>query len=167
MILFVQAKTTGIQLGRQDWRGGRAAKTVGSPWARFLLRKDHPDPGGPGAGQYRLAWELYAKLTLRSLTALKMASKCSFTLCKLRFLDHFCLVMKHNSSFAVASWGFPLFRRTIRCNEHIPVSPRKGRERERPEGNRDRCACPLPYRSNAIGCRAGPGAFGRGARGRP
>nr|VFJ48539.1 MAG: PIN domain-containing protein [Candidatus Kentron sp. DK] len=47
--------------------------------------------------------ELYAKLTLRSLTALKMASKCSFTLCKLRFLDHFCLVMKHNSSFAVAS----------------------------------------------------------------
>nr|VFJ45450.1 MAG: hypothetical protein BECKDK2373C_GA0170839_101138 [Candidatus Kentron sp. DK] len=47
--------------------------------------------------------ELYAKLTLRSLTALKMASKCSFTLCKLRFLDHFCLVMKHNSSFAYAS----------------------------------------------------------------
>nr|VFJ42569.1 MAG: Putative ATP-dependent DNA helicase recG C-terminal [Candidatus Kentron sp. DK] len=33
-----------------------------------------------------------------------MASKCSFTLCKLRFLDHFCLVMKHNSSFAVASF---------------------------------------------------------------
>nr|VFJ50726.1 MAG: hypothetical protein BECKDK2373B_GA0170837_103020 [Candidatus Kentron sp. DK] len=47
--------------------------------------------------------ELYAKLTLRSLTALKMASKCSATKCKPRFLDHFCLVMKHNSSFAVAS----------------------------------------------------------------
>nr|VFJ56156.1 MAG: hypothetical protein BECKDK2373B_GA0170837_105621 [Candidatus Kentron sp. DK] len=53
--------------------------------------------------------ELYAKLTLRSLTALKMASKCSFTLCKLRFLDHFCLVMKHNSSFAVASVGTTFF----------------------------------------------------------
>nr|VFJ44207.1 MAG: efflux transporter, outer membrane factor (OMF) lipoprotein, NodT family [Candidatus Kentron sp. DK]VFJ64410.1 MAG: efflux transporter, outer membrane factor (OMF) lipoprotein, NodT family [Candidatus Kentron sp. DK] len=56
---------------------------------------------------------LYAKLTLRSLTALKMASKCSFTLCKLRFLDHFCLVMKRNSSFAVASMdtAFPLISR--------------------------------------------------------
>nr|VFJ51959.1 MAG: hypothetical protein BECKDK2373B_GA0170837_103515 [Candidatus Kentron sp. DK]VFJ53796.1 MAG: hypothetical protein BECKDK2373C_GA0170839_104035 [Candidatus Kentron sp. DK] len=53
---------------------------------------------------------LYAKLTLRSLTALKMASKCSATKCKLRFLDHFCLVMNHNSSFAVASMGkrYPL-----------------------------------------------------------
>ena len=47
----------------------------------------------------------YAKLTLRSLTALKMASKCSATKCKPRFLNHFCLVMKHNSSFAVASKG--------------------------------------------------------------
>nr|VFJ56453.1 MAG: hypothetical protein BECKDK2373C_GA0170839_105333 [Candidatus Kentron sp. DK]VFJ63013.1 MAG: hypothetical protein BECKDK2373B_GA0170837_111810 [Candidatus Kentron sp. DK] len=56
------------------------------------------------------SFELYEKLTLRSLTALKMASKCSFTLCKLCFLDHFCLVMKHNSSFAVVSFamGFPL-----------------------------------------------------------
>nr|VFJ43120.1 MAG: hypothetical protein BECKDK2373C_GA0170839_100413 [Candidatus Kentron sp. DK] len=53
--------------------------------------------------------ELYAKLTLRSLTALKMASKCSFTLCKLRFLDHFFLIMKHNSSFAVASVGATFF----------------------------------------------------------
>nr|VFJ50853.1 MAG: tRNA-U16,U17-dihydrouridine synthase [Candidatus Kentron sp. DK] len=32
-----------------------------------------------------------------------MASKCSATKCKLRFLDHFFLVMKHNSSFAVTS----------------------------------------------------------------
>nr|VFJ62970.1 MAG: Septal ring factor EnvC, activator of murein hydrolases AmiA and AmiB [Candidatus Kentron sp. DK] len=32
-----------------------------------------------------------------------MASKCSATKCKPHFLDHFCLVMKHNSSFAVAS----------------------------------------------------------------
>nr|VFJ59878.1 MAG: hypothetical protein BECKDK2373C_GA0170839_107512 [Candidatus Kentron sp. DK] len=47
--------------------------------------------------------ELYAKRTLHSLTALKMASKCSATKCKLRFLDYFRLVMKHNSSFAVAS----------------------------------------------------------------
>nr|VFJ56937.1 MAG: hypothetical protein BECKDK2373B_GA0170837_10627 [Candidatus Kentron sp. DK] len=47
--------------------------------------------------------EMYAKRTLCSLTALKMASKRSFTLCKLRFFDHSCLVMKHNSSFAVAS----------------------------------------------------------------
>nr|VFJ54750.1 MAG: hypothetical protein BECKDK2373C_GA0170839_104428 [Candidatus Kentron sp. DK] len=47
--------------------------------------------------------ELYAKLTLRSLTALKMASKCSATKYKSRFLDHFFLVMKHYSSFAVAS----------------------------------------------------------------
>nr|VFJ54369.1 MAG: hypothetical protein BECKDK2373B_GA0170837_104620 [Candidatus Kentron sp. DK]VFJ60786.1 MAG: hypothetical protein BECKDK2373C_GA0170839_108416 [Candidatus Kentron sp. DK] len=49
-------------------------------------------------------FELYAKLTLRSLTALKMVSKCSATKCKLRFLDHFFLVMKHHSSFAVVSF---------------------------------------------------------------
>ena len=53
----------------------------------------------------RVYKDLYAKLTLHSLTALKMASKCSATKCKLRFLDHFCLVRKHNSSFAVASSG--------------------------------------------------------------
>nr|VFJ42557.1 MAG: hypothetical protein BECKDK2373C_GA0170839_100194 [Candidatus Kentron sp. DK] len=49
---------------------------------------------------------LYAKRTLHSLTALKMASECSATKCKLRFPDHFYLVMKHNSSFAVASLFF-------------------------------------------------------------
>nr|VFJ42594.1 MAG: hypothetical protein BECKDK2373B_GA0170837_100217 [Candidatus Kentron sp. DK] len=38
-----------------------------------------------------------------SLTALKMASKCAATKCKSRLLDHLCLVMKHNSRFAVAS----------------------------------------------------------------
>nr|VFJ46210.1 MAG: hypothetical protein BECKDK2373C_GA0170839_101434 [Candidatus Kentron sp. DK] len=44
--------------------------------------------------------ELYAKVTLHSLTALKMSSKCSFIPYKLRFFIHFRLVMKHNLTFA-------------------------------------------------------------------
>nr|VFJ62203.1 MAG: hypothetical protein BECKDK2373B_GA0170837_11085 [Candidatus Kentron sp. DK] len=44
--------------------------------------------------------ELCAKLTLRSLTALKTSSKCSFIPYKLRFLVSFRLVMEHDPTFA-------------------------------------------------------------------
>nr|VFJ54065.1 MAG: hypothetical protein BECKDK2373B_GA0170837_10457 [Candidatus Kentron sp. DK] len=45
-------------------------------------------------------FQLYAKVTLHSLTALKMSSKCSFIPYKFRFFIHFRLVMKHNLTFA-------------------------------------------------------------------
>nr|VFJ48376.1 MAG: hypothetical protein BECKDK2373C_GA0170839_102139 [Candidatus Kentron sp. DK] len=51
-------------------------------------------------GGKSMRFELYAKVTLHSLTALKMSSKCSFIPYKLRFLIHFRLVMKHNLTFA-------------------------------------------------------------------
>jgi len=44
--------------------------------------------------------ELYAKVALYPLTALKM---CSFTTGKLRFFGHFRLVMKHNPTFDFTS----------------------------------------------------------------
>nr|VFJ53714.1 MAG: hypothetical protein BECKDK2373B_GA0170837_104327 [Candidatus Kentron sp. DK] len=55
------------------------------------------------AGTSGVSLELYAKVTLHSLTALKMSSKCSFIPYKLRFFIHFRLVMKHNLTFAYGS----------------------------------------------------------------
>nr|VFJ49802.1 MAG: hypothetical protein BECKFM1743C_GA0114222_100768 [Candidatus Kentron sp. FM] len=63
--------------------------------------------------------ELYAKVILHSLTALKMSSKCSFIPYKLRFFIHFRLVMKHNPTFAFTS-------KVI--ENHAPGSPRLIRE---------------------------------------
>nr|VFJ68652.1 MAG: hypothetical protein BECKDK2373B_GA0170837_12197 [Candidatus Kentron sp. DK] len=45
-------------------------------------------------------FELYAKVALHALTALKTSSKCSFIPYKLRFLVGFRLVITHNSTFA-------------------------------------------------------------------
>nr|VFJ55605.1 MAG: hypothetical protein BECKDK2373B_GA0170837_105318 [Candidatus Kentron sp. DK]VFJ59680.1 MAG: hypothetical protein BECKDK2373C_GA0170839_10733 [Candidatus Kentron sp. DK] len=57
----------------------------------------------------RVYKDLYAKLTLHSLTALKMASKCSATKYKTRFLDHFCFVMKHDPCFCMRLYRKRLF----------------------------------------------------------
>nr|VFJ43066.1 MAG: hypothetical protein BECKDK2373B_GA0170837_100446 [Candidatus Kentron sp. DK]VFJ62489.1 MAG: hypothetical protein BECKDK2373C_GA0170839_109710 [Candidatus Kentron sp. DK] len=44
--------------------------------------------------------ELYAKVASHPLTALKTRSKCSFIPYKLRFFARFRLVMKHDPTFA-------------------------------------------------------------------
>ena len=40
--------------------------------------------------------EHFARSIFSAMAALKMVSKCSFTACKLRFFDHFCLAMAKN-----------------------------------------------------------------------
>nr|VFJ68027.1 MAG: hypothetical protein BECKDK2373C_GA0170839_11746 [Candidatus Kentron sp. DK] len=51
-------------------------------------------------GRNKLTYELYAKVALHPLTALKTSSKCSFIPYKLRFLVSFRLVMGHDPTFA-------------------------------------------------------------------
>nr|VFJ42751.1 MAG: hypothetical protein BECKDK2373C_GA0170839_100231 [Candidatus Kentron sp. DK]VFJ47040.1 MAG: hypothetical protein BECKDK2373B_GA0170837_101524 [Candidatus Kentron sp. DK] len=71
---------------------------------------------------------LYAKITLHSLTALKMSSKCSFIPYKLRFFIHFRLVMKHNPDFCIRLFGFAVYRENLvpskntTCDKANPTS---------------------------------------------
>nr|VFJ62421.1 MAG: hypothetical protein BECKDK2373B_GA0170837_11106 [Candidatus Kentron sp. DK] len=68
-----------------------------------LIQEPIPHSGGANRPVFSNSKELYAKVILRPLTSLKTRSKCSFTPCKLRFFAHFCLVMKHNLTFAFTS----------------------------------------------------------------
>ncbi len=42
---------------------------------------------------YFFTLESFARCGFFVMAALKMVSKCSFTMCKLRFFDNFCLAM--------------------------------------------------------------------------
>jgi hypothetical protein len=51
--------------------------------------------------------ENFARSIFSAMAALKIVSKCSFTTCKLRFFDYFCLAMTKNLHRAKLSYYIP------------------------------------------------------------